>query len=344
MSLYATSSTHPKSKTKTRPAIMRETLTQPEGLLLTSLSSQSQDPQQISTHLSTTHWSSIPSLNQRLTNPPSAPPGTLPNITHLLPQPTHLCTKRSKRCLACRHILIKPDIKVQSIRFRVRLVAMSFVPLIKLVPLPPQPSATPSQPISLSSIPPLVPTNLVLTIQNHLFDPITITLSTPAITPGRFSHRITLLCPTFEVGANSDLFDEALNPNLAVPSSKTRGSTNSSSESSSGAVEAGKIWAKGRNWTSVILEIVPASLKAPNPAQKNMSFGEAPKGKENGELGLEDDEDVLEIPIFVHLEYETDLDKAEQREREQQGKPPATSEKRELNYWMVLGVGKVAIV
>lgn len=68
------------------------------------------------------------------------------------------------------------------------------------------------------------------------------------------------------------------------------------------------------------------------------------KGTRNGLGSYEDDEgvvrgektDLLEIPVFVRLEYEVDpvgaeagFDGKEKRE------------KRELSYWTVLGVGRI---
>jgi dynactin 4 len=149
---------------------------------------------------------------------------------------------------------------------------------------------------------------------------------------------VTLLCPSFSVGANSDVWDEALNTNtnLALPSnqSKSRGSGTNSNESS-GAVEAGKIWAKGRNWTSVILEVVPASLRAPVSLD---SEGHGEKG------AGDEDEDLLEIPVFVRLEYETDVNAEDEAERKRNGDGEEGKgvERRELAYWMVLGVGRAA--
>ena len=83
--------------------------------------------------------------------------------------------------------------------------------------------------------------------------------------------------------------------------------------------EAGKVWERGRNWTSVVLEVVCQDVRA----------GEGEKGGE--------DDDVLEIPVFVRVEYEVEVAGEEgvmgDKER---------MEKRELAYWCVLGVGRVA--
>jgi dynactin-4 len=45
--------------------------------------------------------------------------------------------------------------------------------------------------------------------------------------------------------------------------------------------------------------------------------------------GAAEDEDILEIPVFIRMEWET-----EGHEKE--------AEKRELAYWSVLGVGRIA--
>src|SRR6185437_15300586 len=45
-------------------------------------------------------------------------------LSDLRPIAYLLRTKRSKRCRTCRHILSKPESKVQTTRFRIRLVAL----------------------------------------------------------------------------------------------------------------------------------------------------------------------------------------------------------------------------
>ncbi len=72
----------------------------------------------------------------------------------LRPTRVPLKSKLSKRCPSCRHIVIKPDIKAASNRFKIKLVALNFLPEIKLTLAPQQPhldpirfrsSATPGQ-------------------------------------------------------------------------------------------------------------------------------------------------------------------------------------------------------
>lgn len=82
--------------------------------------------------------------------------------------------------------------------------------------------------------------------------------------------------------------------------------------------EAGKVWERGRNWTSVVLEVVCQEVRG----------GEG--------LGVAEDEDVLEIPVFVRVEYEVEV------AGEEGGGEKERMEKRELAYWCVIGVGRVA--
>lgn len=250
-------------------------------------------------------------------------------VDHLLPIPTRLVTKRSKRCRTCRHILVKPEAKVTSTRYRIRLIVVNYIPTmsLKVLQIPRSTTtspavATPSM-VDLNAIPPLKATQFLLTIKNPLFDPIKVTLATPTHTPGSFSHKVTILCPQFDIGANTDAWDEALagGETDLKPSSKilsTGNVINATSENEGTRVaEAGKVWDKGRNWATVVVEVICAAIDE--------------KAK------MEEDEDLLEIPTFVRVEYETDVEKDDGGGGDKGGR-----EKRELAYWTVLGVGKVA--
>ena len=236
----------------------------------------------------------------------------------LRPVPPLLRTKRSKRCRACRHLLVKPEQKVQSTRFRIRLLALSYIPTISLKPLQPSPSTELSL-VDLKAIPPLRPSQFLLTLKNPLFDAVKITLATPVQTPGRYSHRVTVLCPDFDIGSNVDQWDEALGDGKSRRSSKPFSISNVEYAGGEGGrvAEAGKVWEKGRNWTTVVVEVVCAAIA------------------ESEEL--DEDEDVLEIPMFVRMEWEADLEREGKHEAKSEKK-----EKKELAYWTVVGVGRVA--
>lgn len=51
-------------------------------------------------------------------------------IRDLKPLRIPLHSKRSKRCPACTHILIKPEQKAQSVRYKIKLVAANYLPAI----------------------------------------------------------------------------------------------------------------------------------------------------------------------------------------------------------------------
>ena len=54
-----------------------------------------------------------------------------------------LHSRLTKRCPTCRHILIKPEQKAQSVRFKIKLVAANYLPAIEVhLPIPQSPGST----------------------------------------------------------------------------------------------------------------------------------------------------------------------------------------------------------
>ncbi|CAM1505147.1 Fc.00g107840.m01.CDS01 [Cosmosporella sp. VM-42] len=318
MSLY-TGHGHPGRNQRGPSDVMREALTTEEGLKLAELDE--------STAIKRLHqggWDETASQEQNRFQP---------EVAHfhneLRPTPYLLRTKRSKRCSVCRHIISKPENKVTSTRFKIKLVAKLYIPTITIRPLNPTapPVPTTSRPHFQQEPPlkPLRPIQYILTFKNPLFDNIKVTLATPNTTPGRFQSKVTVLCPQFEVDANTDMWDDALKEDGRDRRRK--------GEESSGQAEAGKIWERGRNWVSIVLEVVPASLRPENLVINAKEGDMVDKGP------LREDEDVLEIPMFVHMEWETDL---QQDVGTAPGKDKDAREKRELAYWCVLGVGRIS--
>lgn len=86
----------------------------------------------------------------------------------------------------------------------------------------------------------------------------------------------------------------------------------------------------------MVAEVVPASLRLDGP--------EFMKSEEQlRDVGpLREDEDVLEIPVFVRVEWEADIAGDEGGGLSTAGKDKEAKEKRELAYWCVLGVGRIA--
>ncbi|KAI9679741.1 MAG: hypothetical protein M1817_004755 [Caeruleum heppii] len=192
------------------------------------------------------------------------------------------------------------------------------------------PRATVPWEVVTPALRPFTTTQCLLTFKNPLFDPISVTLATPTQTPGPMSCKTTILCPQFGVGANTDVWDEALGSATTATSNSDlrRKKEGSSGDGQERQAEAGKVWEKGRNWTSVVLEVVPGSQQS-----------EA--DEEPGE-----DDDVLEIPVFVRVDWEVDAAMGSGTEAVSGDGEAAGAkdrkERRELAYWTVLGVGRVA--
>ncbi|KAI4201761.1 MAG: hypothetical protein LQ348_001605 [Seirophora lacunosa] len=311
MSLYTNRGSGYSRKSTQKPSTMRESISLDEGLCLSSPNS---DIDAISKLRSEGYPSATtPTQRSEQTHAPCN------FASDLRPIPMLVRTKRANRCRACRHILVKPETRVESIRYRIRLIALNYVPTINVKPL--HPFSAPQHKIDLNNIRPLQTSQFLLSLRNPLFDPVTVTLATPNRTPGRRGHKVTILCPQFDIAANTDAWDEALDTDKSsaqrkeVRSTKRFGDTRPEYVGQEGRVaEAGKVWEKGRNWTSVVVEVGVVDVHA------------------DDEDGGEEDEDLLEIPMFVRLEWEAEV--------EEKGKE-VVKEKRELAYWVVIGVGRV---
>ncbi|KAI4124103.1 MAG: hypothetical protein LQ341_007106, partial [Variospora aurantia] len=318
MSLYTNFGAGFGKKSAQKPSTMRESVSLDEGLRLTSTNSDIDAIKKLCDE----GYSSTTTPTQR-SEQIHAP---CHFASDLRPIPMLLRTKRANRCRACRHILVKPETKVESTRYRIRLIALNYVPTINIKPL--HPSSLPHQRIDLNNIRPLQTSQFLLSLRNPLFDPVTVTLATPYRTPGRWGHKVTILCPQFDIAANTDAWEEALDTNKSssqhkeTRSTKRFGDTRPQYAGQEGRVaEAGKVWEKGRNWTSVVVEVGVVDVPA--------------AAADHDDDGGEEDEDLLEIPTFVRMEWEVEV--------EEKGKEGG-KEKRELAYWVVLGVGRVGSI
>jgi dynactin-4 len=315
MNMY--SSTSAKKQKRAKPTPMREAASELEGLAIYDAGSDAAAIERIKRD----GWAITLSETQKLAQAD-------PHVQfddELRPVPTLLCTKRSKRCRSCRHILSKPESKITSTRYKIKILALSHIPRLTIRALPSSVPPTPTSPSSAqtafnySTIRSGMATHFLLQLSNPLFDNIRVTLATPSTTPGKVQSRVTILCPQFEVGANTDVWDDALS--TSVPSA-SRGSA------ADGQVEAGKIWDRGRNWTSVVIEVIPGFLRPVGQAQSEPD-------------DLDEDEDLLEIPIFVRLEFETEANAEERGLGDSRG-AKGEKERREEAFWTVVCAGRIA--
>ncbi|KAK1992720.1 dynactin p62 family protein [Colletotrichum falcatum] len=316
MSLY-TGNNFGNKQARGKVQIMREAVSADEGLKTTDL-----DESGAIAKLGRSHFDDTVTLAQNLLQPEP-----VRFRDQLRPIPYLLRTKRSKRCPLCRHIISKPEAKISNTRFRIRLVAGSYIPTITIRPLNSEVQNIPSTarpPIPQELwLTPLKPMQYLLTFKNPIFETVKVSLATPSSTPGRFASSVTVLCPQFEIDANTDMWDDALKDD--GDKERRRGE-----EGGMQQAEVGKIYERGRNWVSIVLEVVPASLRLEQDAEGGGGGGDGD--------ALREDEDVLEIPMFVRIEWETE---AQGDVGTTAGRDKEAREKRELAYWCVLGVGRI---
>ncbi|KAJ2901426.1 putative dynactin arp1 p62 subunit ro2 protein [Zalerion maritima] len=324
MSLYSGGGADKKSK-NLKNSGMREVSTTQEGLKMSELDETAKIDR-----LRSSDWSNCSSTKQN-TAATGGGAGAMPTLfaSDLRPSAYLLRAKRSKRCPLCRHIISKPEAKITNTRFRIRLVAGSYIPSITIKPMsslsaPPIPSS--SQPFypPETILSPLQPAQFLLTFHNPLFESVKVSLATPAVTPGRFQSKVTVLCPQFEINANTDVWDEALKDGSGRDRRSTRGGAGGGDDNHHHQAEAGKIWERGRNWVTIVLEVTPSSVRP----EHLTTLGKEPDEVDTSPL--KEDEDVLEIPMFVRLEWEVDV--GHEDVGHELGRDKCDRDRRELAY------------
>jgi dynactin-4 len=343
MSLYGGLSYNALKKSREKPQPMREAIAQSEGFA--SFKPDDSDSGIIQ-KMQSLVWDGTTTSDQRLCTPVN---NEVRFSEQLWPAATPLRIRRAKRCKTCRHIIARPDPKVGSMRYKIRLLAMNYIPRFSIRQL--YPTSPPvnrafhlrSEPLEQAKLQPLQMKQYVLTIRNPIFETVKITLATPTRTPGKVASRVTILCPSFTVGPAGDVWDEALSASTQLTSDGGRkaamASLTGTSEGSQGPdrqPEAGKIWEKTRNSTSLILEITPGSLEpAPSIVPKTE--------QELEEEELEEDDDVLEVPVYVRAEWEAEVKPGESLQgKKDVSAVPGEKTVKELGYWVVLGIGRIA--
>ncbi|KAG9290787.1 hypothetical protein G9A89_011750 [Geosiphon pyriformis] len=159
-------------------------------------------------------------------------------VEKLQPQRIHLRTKRVKRCRSCRHILIKPEQKAQATKFKIKLVALNYIPKITVAKLPPL--------ILQQTV------QVVLKFSNPHLDDIIVSLS--AKEEIEDYGKVKLLATNFNIGPYNELLeydDEEFSTEKLTSRSRPASRASFVSKPDPGIVE------KKGNYTSVIVEITP---------------------------------------------------------------------------------------
>ena len=364
MSLYGGLSHSAQKKLREKPQPMREALSSSEGLttyLPISASPSTSDADaytEILEKMQHLNWDGTTSIAQRLSAPIN---NEAKFVSNIWPVATPLRTRRGKRCKTCRQLLARPEPKVGNMRYRGRILAMQHIPRLSIKPLhfasTVTTQTTPNAAFRLhhdstlqeEKLKPFEARQYILTVRNPLFEPVKITLATPATTPGKVASKVTILCPSFTVGPAGEVWDDALSTSTGCVTGGEGGRkaamaslTGTSSENVAGATdrqpEAGKIWQRTRNSTSVILEIVPGSLQPPPSIVPN-------SGEEFADEESSEDDDVLEVPLYVRVEWEVEekIDRELVTRSQQKKESTGTVEKvqKESGFWAVVGLGRI---
>lgn len=275
-----------------------------------------------------------------------------------LPQP--LRAKRIKRCSTCRHVVAKPDPKATSIKYKIRLMAYNYLPNLRLTEYPPK-----------SKFPDLLqpgkPYTFLLTVTNPMQVNMKISLSTISCNMSdsskrndgeeykkpRYPHKVTLITPNIELGADDGLWDET-SLVKGVPSILIKRETQVSRRveidgartfPSKAGIEIARsnylgsknlspdettlgVYQQGKNWCTVALEVVPSLLKTPTAD----SQGSGPRPP------------VLEIPLFVSFTFEVPNEEEEENADKDGHKDKKVEIKPEtltFGYWTVIGIGPI---
>ncbi|KAK5002030.1 hypothetical protein LTR28_011915, partial [Elasticomyces elasticus] len=336
---------------------LREALTSAEGLALLPPPASLGSETEIIARMRETGYFDTASLEQQREAPINYEKRFHLGKDALWPVATLLRTRRTRRCSTCRHILSKPETKQGITKYRIKLLASEHILRFMLRPL--------NLPLISASglLKPHSTILYVLVVRNPLFNPVKVTLATPSTTPGKVESRVTILCPDFTVGASgegvgNEVWDDALRSSTsssrqtssALSASGHEGRHTSGVGFEDRVPEAGKVWERGRNWVSVVLEIVPGSLNPPSiPLSfETLSIRQDQSGTANAvpgamredseTIGEDDEEAVLKIPVLVRMEWDADAG-AEGPEAGHKGE--VAKEKRELAFWSVFCIGRI---
>ena len=325
MGIYGGLTSTAMKKNRTKPQPMREAAEDEEGFAAYTLGDDTHEDE-ILQKMRDLGWEETASEEQALSTPANYDARF---NDELWPAATHLLARRGKRCRACRQFIVRPEPKASGLRYRIRILAHSNIPRLSLKPLQgailvQNPSfAMRSETLYREpTLKPYLAQHYILTLRNPVFETVKVTLATPATTPGRVASKVTILCPSFTIGAAGDQWDDALSTpaSLAGDGGRRAAMASLTGMPDERQPEAGKVWEQTRNSTSVILEIVPGSLEPPLAVDQ-----------EEVEEAETEDDDILEIPVYVRVEWSADV----------HGEKGGEKEPKELGYWCVLGVGRI---
>ncbi|KAJ1921227.1 hypothetical protein H4219_000826 [Mycoemilia scoparia] len=126
-----------------------------------------------------------------------------PNIQNMIPTRVRLAMKQAKRCRKCRHIMIKPESKAQTIRFKIKLVASNYIPKITLLR-----TLSDSTPLTTAPYPVNEPFYIGLRFTNPIYTIVNMELSTPFTDDSNPDNpTVDLIASTFALPPYTELWE-----------------------------------------------------------------------------------------------------------------------------------------
>ena len=179
---------------------------------------------------------------------------------------------------------------------------------------------------------------------------------------------MTILCPEFDVGANTDDWEEVLKEDREDDKSKSsRGGRGRDRQTP--MASGGTVWSSGRNWTTVVIEVIPPNVegragtpppRGGSPLPMPWALGRSPTtpgylgaasgswvegslgsdADDDGDERDDEDEKIVQVPVFVRVEYEAEVG-VEGGDVGDVAGGEGKKERREHAYWCVLYLGKI---
>lgn len=159
----------------------------------------------------------------------------------------HLKPKTSKTCQVCQHVLTKPDPRPASTKFKVKLMALNYLPQLSLIFDGERPAVLRDGETR----------KLFLTITNPMTVNVKVNISAVPSSVAEHPHKVTIVNPNVELGPASELWDE-MSLVRGVPPARIIRETNSSKrlliETGRHPAGHGGVYERGPNWATVVIE------------------------------------------------------------------------------------------
>ncbi|KAI8350078.1 dynactin p62 family-domain-containing protein [Mortierella sp. GBAus27b] len=181
-----------------------------------------EDTENLDRLMSVTNLSQTTTMKQRL----AALNKQSYSLERLQPKRMHLRIKKSRRCRTCRHNLVNPEQKAQSIRFKINLTALNQIPNITIASI---------QPMIVQTL-----STVVLRFTNPRHEEMLVTVQYgEAADP---HHRVHVRSPTFTISPFNEVWEYEVGAIAPPPGSGME-----------------EVYARTGNSTSIALDITPST-------------------------------------------------------------------------------------